>query len=157
MASPDGSLGVISQELCSSQARAGFGLSSVDSTGEVAPAERVVHGVHRGGPAPRASAFQCAASDGAGGPVAPVGEPWSRCRDPLSVSPKAARRFDAGQFVEIEIDNGLQRLAGGAIAQGLGQRIEPSSILSLEPEQCGRRGPSAHGLDPWGHAIAAAG
>ena len=35
---------------------------------------------------------------------APVGEPWSRCRDPLSVSRKAARRFDAGQFVEIEID-----------------------------------------------------
>ena len=69
VASPDGSLGVISQELCSSQARAGFGLSSVDSTGEVAPAERVVHGVHRGGPAPRASAFQCAASDGAGVPV----------------------------------------------------------------------------------------
>ena len=128
------------------------------SPDEVAPAERVVHGVHRGGTRTQSERLPVRGERRRGGYLwAPVGEPWSRCRDPLSVSPKAARRFDAGQFVEIEIDNGLQRLAGGAIAQGLGQRIEPSSILSLEPEQCGRRGPSAHGLDPWGHAIAAAG
>ena len=47
---------------------------------------------------------------------APVGEPRSRCDKPQSVSPKAARRLDAGQFVEIEINDGLQRLTGGAVA-----------------------------------------
>ena len=45
----------------------------------------------------------------------------------LSVSPKAARRLDAGQLVEIEIDDRLQRLAGGAVAQRLGHRFSAKS------------------------------
>ena len=61
----------------------------------------------------------------------PVGDPRSRCGTALSVSPKAARRLDAGQFVEIEIDDSLQGLAGGAVAQRLGQRVEPCCVLSL--------------------------
>jgi hypothetical protein len=50
----------------------------------------------------------------------PVGDPRSRCGNPLSVPAKAARRFDADQLVEIEIDDCLQRRAGGAVAQRLG-------------------------------------
>ena len=70
----------------------------------------------------------------------PAGDPRSRCGTALSVSPKAARRLDAGQFVEIEIDNRLQGLAGGAVAQRLGQRDEPGGILGLEPQECGDGG-----------------
>ena len=60
----------------------------------------------------------------------PVGEPRSRVATHGSVAPKAARRLNAGQLVEIEIDDGLQRLAGGAVAQRLGQRVEPSGIFA---------------------------
>jgi len=59
-----------------------------------------------------------------------VGDPRS-CGTALSVSPKAARRLDAGQFVEIEVDDRLQGFAGGAVAQGVRQRLEPRCILSL--------------------------
>jgi hypothetical protein len=69
-----------------------------------------------------------------------VGEPRFRCGATLSVAPKTARRLDAGQFVEIEIDDRLQCLAGRAIAQCLGDRVEPRRILSLEPEECGDGG-----------------
>jgi hypothetical protein len=41
-----------------------------------------------------------------------VGDPRSRCGPPLSVAPKAARRLDAGQFVEIEIED--PRIASNA-------------------------------------------
>jgi hypothetical protein len=69
---------------------------------QTARAERIVHGVHSGEYL-----------------STPVGDPRFRCGDPLSVSPKAARRLDAGQLVEIEIAHHLQRLAGGAVAQRL--------------------------------------
>ena len=46
----------------------------------------------------------------------PVGQPRSRIATPCSIPPKAARRFDAGQLIEIEIDDCLQCLAGGAVA-----------------------------------------
>ena len=55
----------------------------------------------------------------------------SRCGTALSVAPKAARRLDAGQFVEIEVDDRLQGLASGAVAQCLGQRLEPHRIFGL--------------------------
>ena len=57
-----------------------------------------------------------------------------------SISAKAARRRDVDQLVEIEIDNRLQRLASGAVAQRLGQRVEPSGILRLQREECGDGG-----------------
>jgi len=62
---------------------------------------------------------------------APVGDPRSRYGPALSVSPKAARRLDADQFIEIEVDDRLQGLASGAVAQCLGQRIEPHRIFGL--------------------------
>jgi hypothetical protein len=49
---------------------------------------------------------------------------------------QAARRPDAGQFVEIEIGDRLQCLAGGTVAQRLGQR----SIFGLEAGECGNNG-----------------
>jgi hypothetical protein len=61
-------------------------------------------------------------------PVGRRGRGWQ----PIgSIPPKAARRLDADQLAEIEIDNRLQRLAGGAVTQRLGQRIEPGGILGL--------------------------
>jgi hypothetical protein len=68
-----------------------------------------------------------------------VGDPRSRRGTALSVSPKTARWLDAGQLVEIKIDDGLQCLTGGAVAQCLGQRIEPCCILDLERQECGDR------------------
>ncbi len=38
-----------------------------------------------------------------------------------SVAPVAARRYDRHERFEVEIDNGLERLGGGAFAQALGQ------------------------------------
>ena len=58
-----------------------------------------------GGPAPGASASIAQRVTARGVPVDPRGRPATRCGTALSVSTKAARRFDAGQFVEIEIDN----------------------------------------------------
>ena len=83
---------------------------------EAAVAERVVHGVHRGTRA-GSERLPLRGERRRGGYLwAPVGEPRSRCDKPQSVSPKAARRLDAGQFVEIEINDGLQRLTGGVVA-----------------------------------------
>jgi hypothetical protein len=44
---------------------------------------------------------------------------------------KAARRLDGSQFVEIKIDNSLQRFGGCRALGWLGQLIEPGSILRL--------------------------
>src|SRR5215472_2502461 len=104
---------------------------------KAALAERVVHGVDRGNPRRERAPSIARRATARGYLWAPVGELRSRCGRPQSVSPKAARRLDAGQFVEIEIKDGLQRLTGGAVAQRLGQRIEPCCILSLEPQECG--------------------
>ena len=71
------------------------------------------------------------------------GPPSARKRDPgdgraagqvrsaASIAPEAARRLDRDDLVEIEIDDSLQGLAGGAVAQRLGQRVEPCCVLSL--------------------------
>jgi hypothetical protein len=50
---------------------------------------------------------------------------------PGSISTKAARRLDGSQFVEIKIDNSLQRFGGCRALGWLGQLIEPGSILRL--------------------------
>ena len=102
------------------------------SPDEVAPAERVVHGVHRGGTRTQSERLPVRGERRRGGYLwAPVGDPRSRCGPALSVSPKAARRLDADQFIEIEVDDRLQGLASGAVAQCLGQRIEPHCIFGL--------------------------
>ena len=66
---------------------------------------QVVHESIGGGPAPGASTSIAQRATARGGPVDPRERPATRCGTALSVSPKAARRLDAGQFVEIEIDN----------------------------------------------------
>ena len=83
---------------------------------EAALAEGVVHGVDRGNPRRERAPSIARRATARGYLWAPVGELRSRCGKPQSVSPKAARRLDAGQFVEIEIKDGLQRLTGGAVA-----------------------------------------
>jgi hypothetical protein len=57
-----------------------------------------------------------------------------------SIASEAARRLDVAEFVEVEIDNRLQRLAGGAIAGGFGQSSEPIGVFGLQSEQFGHRG-----------------
>ena len=54
-----------------------------------------------------------------------------------SISAKAARWLDGAEFVEIEIDDRLQRLAGGAVVQRFGQRVEPGSTLRLNDKEFG--------------------
>jgi hypothetical protein len=45
------------------------------------------------------------------------------------------RRLDSNEFVEIEIDNRLRCLDDGGVAQGLGQRFEPSHVLALQGDE----------------------
>jgi hypothetical protein len=54
-----------------------------------------------------------------------------------SISAKAARRLDGAQFVEIEIDNRLQRFASCRALGCLGQRVEPGSTLRLYGKELG--------------------
>ena len=42
------------------------------------------------------------------------------------------RRLDGEELIEIEVDDSLQRFAGGTVSQGLGQRIEPLGVLALQ-------------------------
>jgi hypothetical protein len=48
-----------------------------------------------------------------------------------SVTAKPPRRSDTGEGIEIEIDNLLKRLGGGAVAQAFGQGVGPGGILGL--------------------------
>ena len=56
-----------------------------------------------------------------------------------SIASEAARRLDIAEFVEVEIDNGLQRLPCGAIAGGFGHSGEPIGVFGLQGEQFGHR------------------
>ena len=99
------------------------------------PAERVVRGLHRRDPR-REGAPPLRSERQRGGFLwAPVGDPRAQCGTALSVSPKAARRLDTGQFVHLEIDDRLQCLVGGAVVQRLGQGLEPHGLFGLEPEE----------------------
>ena len=72
------------------------------------------------------------------------GPPSARKRDPgdgraagqvrsaASIAPEAARRLDRDDLVEIKIDNYLQGIAGGALLQIFGQRVEPGAIFGLQ-------------------------
>jgi hypothetical protein len=44
-------------------------------------------------------------------------------------------RFDRLEFVEVEVDDDLQRLGGGSFLKAVGQGLEPRPILGLEGEQ----------------------
>jgi hypothetical protein len=48
-----------------------------------------------------------------------------------SISAIPAGWLDGSEFVEVDFDNRLQRLTGSAVAEGLGQRLEPGSTLRL--------------------------
>src|SRR6266436_1437271 len=68
-------------------------------------------------------------------PVDPRGRPAVQGGAPSSIPAETPWRFDRLEFVEIEVDDGLQRLGGGAILKALGQDLEPLAILALEGEQ----------------------
>ena len=53
------------------------------------------------------------------------------------IASEAAWRLDIGDVVEVEIGDGLQGLAGRAVAGGFGQRVEPLRVLGLQGEQLG--------------------
>src|SRR5208282_5583516 len=75
-------------------------------------------------------------------PTAPV---RARCQttsgaDPLlngggacSIASEALRQRDGEEFVELEIDDRLQGLGGGAVAQGLGEAAEPIAVAAATP------------------------
>jgi hypothetical protein len=48
-----------------------------------------------------------------------------------SVTAKSPRRSDIGEGIEVEIDNLLKRLGGGAVAQAFRQGVGPGGILGL--------------------------
>jgi hypothetical protein len=54
-----------------------------------------------------------------------------------SISTNAARRLDGAQFVEIEIDNRLQRFASCRALGRLRQLVEPDSTLRLYGKELG--------------------
>ena len=53
------------------------------------------------------------------------------------IAPEAARWHDGDQFVEIEIDDRLQCLAGSALLKVFGQRREPLCVLALQDDEFG--------------------
>ena len=55
--------------------------------------------------------------------------------DCVSVASISAGWNDGGQFVEVELDDGLQRRAGGAVAQGFRECIEPGGIFGLQSKE----------------------
>jgi hypothetical protein len=55
----------------------------------------------------------------------------------LSIASEAVRRLDSDEFVEVEIENGLQCLTGGSVAQRLGQCFEPLRVLVLQGDEFG--------------------
>ena len=69
-------------------------------------------------------------------PKAPVENSPVCCGSVASVSPG---RLDVGKGFEIEIDDGLQRLSGGRVAQPVGHGIGPGGVFGLERDQLGDR------------------
>ena len=46
----------------------------------------------------------------------------------------SARRYDGSEFIEIEIDDGLQGRGGGGVAEAIRQGVVPGGIFSLQGE-----------------------
>ncbi len=72
-----------------------------------------------------------------------------------SIPTKAARRFDLGESIEIEIDDRLKRRRGGTVAEALGQGIEPCGTFGLDREHFGEGVVPALGPAPAVHRLAA--
>src|ERR1700740_2053306 len=53
------------------------------------------------------------------------------------IAPEAARWQDGDQFVEVEIDDRLQCLAGSALLEVFGQSLEPLRVLALQDVEFG--------------------
>src|SRR6266481_9126296 len=54
-----------------------------------------------------------------------------------SIAAEAAWRLDRSELVEIQINNGLKRFAGGAVAGGFGERLEPGEVFGLQGDEFG--------------------
>jgi hypothetical protein len=63
----------------------------------------------------------------------------------LLIAPEAARELDGKDLAEVEVGNRLESLAGGAVAGGFGQGIEPGGIFGLQGDQLGYRSAPAPG------------
>jgi hypothetical protein len=102
----------------------------------------LVRVVHRRGPRAGDATPASLAERRAGGPCAPT---WASSGTAVladsasSIPPEATGRLDGEQFVEIEINDRLQCLTGGALAQRFGHCPEPSDIFRLQGEQFGDR------------------
>jgi hypothetical protein len=53
----------------------------------------------------------------------------------VSITSKATWRLDIGEDAEIEFDDGLESLGGGAVAKAVGQSVAPSGVFGLQGEQ----------------------
>ena len=53
----------------------------------------------------------------------------------VSITAEATRRLDVCEDVEVEFDDGLESLGGGAVTKAVGQGIAPSGVLGLQGEQ----------------------
>ena len=50
---------------------------------------------------------------------------------------EAAWRLDGADLIEVEIEDRLQGLAGGGVAQRFRQRLEPLGVLALQGDEFG--------------------
>jgi hypothetical protein len=60
-------------------------------------------------------------------PLARMGVHYS----PSLIASEAAGRLNSDELIEVEIDDGLESCAGAAVLDGLGQCLEPDSVLGL--------------------------
>ena len=56
-----------------------------------------------------------------------------------SIASIATGRLNVGEGIKIEIDNGVQGLGGGAVAEAIWQGVAPGGVLGLQSEQFGDR------------------
>ncbi len=54
-----------------------------------------------------------------------------------SIASVSAWRFDGGQFVEVDIGNGLESVGGRCALEGIRQRLGPGDVFGLECNQLG--------------------
>jgi hypothetical protein len=54
-----------------------------------------------------------------------------------SVASVSAWRFDGGEFVEVDVGNCLQSVGGSGALEGIGHRLGPGGVFSLERNQLG--------------------
>jgi hypothetical protein len=60
-----------------------------------------------------------------------AGEDAGNQYSPSLIASEAAGRLNRDELIEVEIDDGLESLAGAAVLDGLGQCLEPDSVLGL--------------------------